>query len=82
MPPKAPPKSAAAKAADKGDKSARTETSAKPNTPTGPQPYANDYTNKLKETLKKQLQATKGFPEKLKTVTDPSSENSRGSKGE
>lgn len=33
-----------------------------------PPAYANDYTNKLKDGLKKQLQATKGIPEKLKTV--------------
>lgn len=32
------------------------------------QMYANEITNKLKESLKKQLQAVKGVPEKLKTV--------------
>lgn len=30
--------------------------------------YHNEYTAKLKDSLKKQLQATKGFPEKLKSV--------------
>ena len=34
----------------------------------GAQMYANEITNKLKESLKKQLQAVKGVPEKLKSV--------------
>jgi hypothetical protein len=79
MPPKQAPKSAAPKAGaggDKGEKSVNS-TAGKPTTPMENQLYANDYTNKLRDQLKKQLQGTKGFPEKLKLVSCFHKENSR-----
>lgn len=63
-----PPKQSANSIKDvKGDSNKGGKPSV-PAIPEKPQAYANDYTNKLKDGLKKQLQATKGIPEKLKTV--------------
>lgn len=59
MPPKPAPK-APGKSDPKG--------STKDLPPVEVQLYSNDYTNKLKDSLRKQLQGTKGFPEKLKSV--------------
>lgn len=48
-----------------------------------PEPYENEITNKLKESLRKNLQATKGFPEKLKSVAQLfMAEDKRGAEGE
>ncbi len=67
-----PPKKAAASAkggakSTKGAPSAKTDDK-KTAVPSEPQAFTNEYTNKLKDNLKKQLQQTKGFPEKLKLV--------------
>lgn len=65
MPPKTSPKPSA-KAGAESAKNLKGSTKDLP--PVEIQLYANDYTNKLKDSLRKQLQATKGFPEKLKSV--------------
>lgn len=68
MPSKKKPTS---KKGDKGGKSARSEKSLddkKTTAPSETQLYMNDYTNKLRESLKKQLLATKGFPDRIKLV--------------
>lgn len=66
MPPKTNPKAPAGK--DGKDGQASGKASAKELPPAESQLYANDYTNKLRDSLRKQLQGTKGFPEKLKSV--------------
>jgi len=53
-----------------GDKEKPEDKKAAPSAPEV-QLYLNEYTTKLKESLKKKLQATKGFPEKLKPVFPP-----------
>lgn len=65
MPPKPSPK-AGAKPDAKSQATLKGSTKELP--PVEVQLYSNDYTNKLKDNLRKQLQGTKGFPEKLKSV--------------
>ena len=69
MPPKKAASKSAVKPGDKSQKELSVKTDDKKTAlPSEPQAYTNEYTNKLKDTLKKQLQSTKGFPEKLKSV--------------
>lgn len=66
-----PPKKSDRSAKDAKDAKGDSNRGGKPGTaavPEKPAAYANDYTNKLKDGLRKQLQATKGIPEKLKAV--------------
>ena len=68
MPPKKNPKAAGKSTASAAGSKTTPKQSARDPLPVEVQLYTNDYTNKLKDALRKQLQATKGFPEKLKTV--------------
>lgn len=60
-PPKAKPSKSTAGSKGKVDEK-------KQQAPPEVQLFHNEYTAKLKDSLKKQLQGTKGFPEKLKSV--------------
>jgi hypothetical protein len=71
MPPKTNPKPAEKSAASAAGGKATPKQSARDLPPVEVQLYSNDYTNKLKDALRKQLQGTKGFPEKLKSVGWP-----------